>query len=120
MHVITTNLATQDNSSKTQRSRILRLFIEARGEWVPLPDILTLGIAQYGARILELRRTGFSIENRTERRDGTRHSWFRLIASPNAESQPKLRVLEPTNPDYEWKESARTTGLPLFDLAVRG
>lgn len=120
MDVITTNLRTHDNSSKTQRSRILRLLIEAHGAWVPLPDILALGIAQYGARILELRRTGFNIENRTEHIDGARHSWFRLVASQSAESQPKSRFPESSQPEPEWKERPRATGLPLFDLAVRG
>ena len=35
-----------------QRTFLLR----ARGNWVPLPSILALGIAQFGARIFELRR----------------------------------------------------------------
>lgn len=69
---------------KSQAAALLRLLIDARGAWVPLPEILALGIAQYGARILELRRLGFTIENRTERVAGARqrHSWFRLIKSP--------------------------------------
>ena len=75
-------------NATTQRTRILRLLIDARGAWVPLPDILTLGIAQYGARILELRRLGFIIENKTDRMDGARHSWFRLIASPAPKPKP--------------------------------
>jgi hypothetical protein len=46
---------------------------------------LDQGIAQFGARILELRRAGFGIENKTERgEDGTIHSWYRLISSPPA------------------------------------
>jgi hypothetical protein len=67
---------------KTQSAALLRLLIDAHGSWVPLPQILTLGIAQYGARIHELRRLGFAIENRTERVNGARHSWFRLLNSP--------------------------------------
>lgn len=69
---------------KSQAAAVLRLLIDAHGAWVPLPEILALGIAQYGARILELRRLGFTIENRTERIPGARqrHSWFRLINSP--------------------------------------
>lgn len=71
--------------TKTQAAALLRLLIEAHGSWVPLPEILKLGIAQYGARVLELRRLGFNIENRTERVTGTRqrHSWFRLLNSPS-------------------------------------
>src|SRR5258708_1950577 len=39
------------DSRGTQRSRILKLLIEARGNWVPLMDLLALGIAQYNARV---------------------------------------------------------------------
>ncbi len=67
---------------KSQAAAVLRLLICARGSWVPLPEILKLGVAQYNARILELRRLGFTIENRTERVNGARHSWFRLLNSP--------------------------------------
>jgi len=68
-------------NAKTQRARILRLLIAARGDWVPLPNIMDCA-AQYNARILELRHLGSNIENRTERVDGVRHSWFRLLKSP--------------------------------------
>ncbi len=67
---------------KSQSAALLRLLIDAHGSWVPLPEILALAIAQYGARIHELRRLGFNIENRTERVNGARHSWFRLVNSP--------------------------------------
>ena len=62
-----------------QRSRILRLLINARGEWVSLKDILALQISQYGARIYELGRLGFQIKNKRE----GEHSAFRLISGPN-------------------------------------
>lgn len=71
--------------SKTQRAAILRLLIDAHGAWVPLPEILALGVAQYNARIFELRRLHFNIENRTEQVDGVRHSWFRLASSLSPE-----------------------------------
>lgn len=70
-------------NATTQRARILRILVAARGRWVPLPEILLLGIAQYGVRILELRRLGFNIENKTERLAGARRSWFRLASSPD-------------------------------------
>ena len=50
---------------KTQSASILRLLIEAHGAWVPLPQIIDCA-AQYNARVFELRRSGFDIENRTE------------------------------------------------------
>lgn len=69
-------------SAKTQRARILRLLIDARGALVPLPEIMACA-AQYNARLFELRRSGFHIENRTERDDtGKVHSWYRLVNSP--------------------------------------
>jgi hypothetical protein len=80
-------------NAKTQRARILRLLIEARGAWVPLPEIMVCA-AQYNARILELRRMGFNVENKTERVNGARHSWFRLVTS-SAAPAPKP---EPTKP----------------------
>jgi hypothetical protein len=66
-------------SKRRQREQILRLLIDRRGEWVPLPDILRLGIAQYNARILELRALSFNIENDTFWCDGKKLSRYRLI-----------------------------------------
>lgn len=103
---------------KTQRDRILRLLSDAQGGWVPLPDILALGIAQYNARIFELRRLGgFNIENRTETdtETGERHSWFRLVFSPCATGKP-----EP-NPDYfeQHHREELQREAPLFVNGVR-
>src|SRR5271157_5030759 len=80
-------------NAKTQRTRILRLLSDARGGWVPLPEILALGIAQYNSRIWDLRKLGLTIENRTETIEGVRHSWFRLANSPapTPESEGKER-----------------------------
>jgi hypothetical protein len=104
--------------SKTQRAELLRFFLNAKGGWIPLPEILALGIAQYGARILELRRLGFNIENRTEHVDGVRHSWFRLLNSP-ATPAPEPTKTEAPREATPWQERPRATGLPLFDLTVR-
>jgi len=70
-------------NAKTQRSKILRLLIEARGSWVPSPEIADCAL-QYNARLFELRRLGFLIENKTETdpETGVRRSWFRLVSSP--------------------------------------
>lgn len=60
------------------------------GCWLSIPEILRLGIAQYGARIHELRREGYAIVNFREWSDldGCYHSWFRLVSSPaKAEAQ---------------------------------
>ena len=63
---------------KNQATRILDLLQERAGEWIPLPEILALGIAQNSARSFELRRDGYKIENRTKHIDGRVLSWFRL------------------------------------------
>jgi hypothetical protein len=54
------------------------MLIEARGGWVPSPELAALA-QQFDSRLLELRRLNFRIENRVEERDGIRCSWFRLI-----------------------------------------
>lgn len=91
---------------KTQRARLLNVLVEAHGEWVPLPEILSLGIAQFGARILELRRTGFKIENRTERDDaGAIHSWYRLV-SGLASLPTKPENSKPATDSADWFTSA--------------
>jgi Helix-turn-helix domain len=79
------------STRNTQRSRILELLIDARGSWVPLPEILELQISQYGARILELRRMGFIIENRRE----GEQSWFRLVPGPESTLKPKRVEAKP-------------------------
>lgn len=60
------------------RAKVLDLLERFRGEWVPLTAILRLGVAQYNARILELRRAGFPIENKTEWSGGRKISFFQL------------------------------------------
>jgi hypothetical protein len=97
---------------KTQRARLLALLVEARGGWVSLPAILSLGIAQFGARILELRRTGFNIENKTERDDaGVVRSSYRLINSP-VQQPTKSEDPEPITDDWY----RVTTGKPRPSL----
>jgi len=83
-------------SSSSQRARILRLLIEARGREVPLPEIAACA-CQYGARIFSLRKRGFVILNRTEERDGVRHSFFRLVSSP-AQAEPSTAAERDDNP----------------------
>mgnify|MGYP001566854847 CR=1 len=66
-------------SKPSQCDRILAFLDGHRGDWVPLPWILALGIAQYNARIFSLRKAGYIIENRTEEIDGVTHSFYRLL-----------------------------------------
>jgi hypothetical protein len=96
--------------SKTQRDALLDLLKAASGKWVPLPDILGLGIAQYSARIHELRKEGFRIENRTERINDTRHSWFRLVSesAPLSQELPWMRDRAKLNEQDVQKRTERS------------
>lgn len=85
------------DGAPTQRARILRLLLDAHGGEVPLTEILALGIAQYNARIFELRRAGFDIRNRVEEIDGVRQSWFWLIRGTRASKPDAPR---PTPPPF--------------------
>ena len=53
-----------------------------RFDWVPLPDILALGIASHTRRIFELRKE-WIIELRDERVDGQRRTSYRLCGRRN-------------------------------------
>jgi hypothetical protein len=70
-------------TDRTQRGRILGLLVSARGGEVGLPEILALGVAQFGSRILELRAMGFRIVNRQESRGEQRLSFYRLVSNPS-------------------------------------
>ena len=93
------------DSSSTQRERIFNLLICAQGDWVPLLEIAACA-AQYNARIFELRRFGFRIENRTKEIDGARHSWFRLVSSPAQASSPAHAAAERVFPVNSQTKSA--------------
>lgn len=67
------------------RRKIRELFEGRPGEWIPLPTILRLGVAQYNARILELRREGYRIENETQWIEGVRTSRFRFMGKREAQ-----------------------------------
>lgn len=69
------------SARKNQRNRILEILITARGNDVPSVDLGRVSL-QYGARIKELRELGFTIVNRTVRRDGAVHGYFSLKAGP--------------------------------------
>ena len=65
-----------------QCDRILAVLKASEGQWVPLPRLLELQVSQYGARVHELRKRGWQIENKSEyQTDGSRHTWFRLMVT---------------------------------------
>jgi hypothetical protein len=93
------------------------LLIDARGGWVPSPEIAALA-QQYNSRLFELRRLNFRIENRVEEVNGTRLSWFRLISGPvqvePSQSSDDGRTVDPQPipPKSHPRELEET--LPLF------
>jgi len=63
-----------------QRERLLSFLDSRKGVWVSLPQILALGIAQYGARIFELRHTfKKNIQVKIENVGRERHTYYRLM-----------------------------------------
>jgi len=90
------------------------LLIEARGAWVPLPEIMACA-AQYNARILELRRAGFNIPKpRVEIVNGQKHTWYRLLPAP-------ISSFSAGKPSKSWEEicrerDAKLAEQPSFEL----
>ncbi len=76
---------------ETQRDKILALLQSRTGQWVALYEVLPLA-AQYSARVCELRKMGYRIENKVAHHNGQVRSWFRLVL-PKA--QEKLFEPEP-------------------------
>jgi len=64
---------------KHQEAEILKLLQAHPNEWVPVYEIAKIAL-QYNARILELRRQGYTILNKTlEIVDGQKHTAFMLV-----------------------------------------
>lgn len=78
-----------NNMSNPSQADRIKNFLSARaGQWVSLKEILELGIAQYNARLFELRREGLLIENKTKKVNGQIQSWYRYI--PDGQRQLNL------------------------------
>jgi len=95
-----------------QRDRLFALLKNHAPAWVPLTDILALGIAQYNARIFELRSLGHCIESK---QDGDR-SWFRVVI---ALASPAIPESCDTGSTMVHELPPATTSQPttLFDLS---
>lgn len=63
---------------KHQRENIKRLFESRPFQWIPCYEIAKLAL-QYNSRVLDLRRLGMTIQNKTKHVDGEVHSWFRFL-----------------------------------------
>jgi hypothetical protein len=70
----------------SQVQKLRALMFSRENQWIPLPDVQALGIAQHGARFKELREElepqGYQIENKMEHgADGIVRSWYMLTRS---------------------------------------
>jgi hypothetical protein len=63
------------------------------GRWLAITEIMRLGIAQYNARVFELRRLGHYVDNWREWSDfdGEYHSWFCLVPPEEVEQYRRNR-----------------------------
>ena len=71
----------------TQTARIVALLQEQSPNWLPLPQILSLRVSQYAARIYQVRHEwGLTIENWVEVIEGKKHSRLRLVTPSHTPS----------------------------------
>jgi hypothetical protein len=103
--------------SQVQKLRALMFSREA--QWVPLPDVQALGIAQHGARFKELREElepqGYRIENKMAHgTDGIVRSWYMLTRSaPSFSAEKPSKSWDEIVAERERKLSAPA---PSFEL----
>jgi hypothetical protein len=104
----------ETTNHKTQRQHILDLLMAAEGGEVALAEIMVCA-AQYNACIHELRKRGYKIVNRSETRNGVKHSWYRLESSP-AEPMPgtpsRKRTSRESSGNQPPPPSARPASMP--------
>jgi hypothetical protein len=63
----------------TRTEIVLTKLREKAGDWLALPDLVAAG-GGYAihSRVADLRRQGHTVENKIERKDGEKHSFYRL------------------------------------------
>jgi hypothetical protein len=98
-----------------QSEQILGILRTAAGSWVPLPEIQACA-AQYSARIFELRKREFRIENRTELIGDARHSWFRLMPLKAPTQKTETPKPKPWEQIVKEREEKLSHPEPPFEL----
>lgn len=91
-------------SWNTQRARVLRLLEENNNQWVPSYELAAIAL-QYNARVYELRKQGYLIQNKVQDVNGQVRGAFRLVSAggqaslfdAGLEARPRTRgqCLEP-------------------------
>jgi len=61
------------------KDKLKELFLSRPNQWIILPEILNLRVAQYNSRILDLRAEGMNIINDWQMVDGVKHSAYMLV-----------------------------------------
>ena len=59
--------------------KIITLLSGNMNEWVSALRVQNVAGMCHTSRISELKARGWDIENKTQWRDGARHSWYRLV-----------------------------------------
>jgi hypothetical protein len=80
----------QPKTFQGQRGRILRLLLENKGREVPAYLLAEIGL-QYCARVAEIRKQKYVVENRTERVNGQVHGYYKLVAEPGEPMQAEKK-----------------------------
>jgi hypothetical protein len=96
------------------------------GPWVPLPEIIALGIGPYSRRFQDLRKVyeplGFDVENRIERgNDGVTRSWYRKVRKsyPRAERETphqSPQIKKARRSPGAWRAQSITTSRTWADV----
>ena len=69
-------------TTQSQARKMLFLLMANAGQWVPMPLLARkAGSLSPATRISDLRKEGYSIENKTEEKRGVKRSFHRLNAT---------------------------------------
>jgi len=110
------------SARKSQRQQILKLLLDARGQWVPAPTLAAISL-QYSARVRELRLDGWRIDNRCPVVRGVKRGEFRLqqymtVEHGNLVSTPARTQAQPERERGDRKVASSLDMPSLFpDLA---
>jgi len=105
----------------SQMEKLRALLFSREGQWVPLPDVQALGIAQHGARFKELRKElepqGYRIENKMEHgTDGIVRSWYMLTRSARISSFSAGKPLKSWEQVCKERDEKTSEPMPAFEL----
>jgi len=94
------------------------------GPWVPLPDVIALGIGPYSRRFQDLRKVylpqGFDVENRIERGgDGVTRSWYRKVRVGHPQASRPESPVECQEPRVKPSSDTRHSRASWFEKEFR-